>query len=480
MSALGDFDLSAVIYDKFTTYQAATSAPTTLAGTPVLSVYKDNSTTQSTTGVTLTVDFDGVTGFNHYAIDTSTDATFYSAGSFFNVVITTGTVNSVSVVGSVVGEFTIRKTSALKPTTAGQSLNISSGVASANALQIGSSTTSVTNLNNGLLGTAGPVPWADITDQGTAQAVASGSITLRAGFTTDNNNIVGSVIWITGGTTGLWQNRTILTYTDSTKVATVDTWTTTPTGTTTYTLLAAAPGPATPISVSVVSGGITRASYSADSGDQTIRSNTLTAGAAGTATLDAGASAVTDFYVNCLLYLTGGTGVGQARFITAYNGSTKVATTSVNWKTTPDNTSTFAIIPFDAIVGATAPTAAQNATAVWQDPLSGSDFTTVGSIGKLLHDDIDAAVSTRATPAQVTSAVPTVMQTADALLNRDWSAVSDTNTHTVLQALRFLRNVWAISGTNLTVKKEDGTTTAWTGTVTPAPGAAPISGNTPS
>src|SRR4051812_21073340 len=101
---LGDFDASAVIYGKFTTTAAATGAPTTLAGTPALSVYKDNSVTQSTTGVTLTVDFDSVTGLQHFTIDTSADGTFYSAGSFFDIVITTGTVGGTSAVGYTVGQ----------------------------------------------------------------------------------------------------------------------------------------------------------------------------------------------------------------------------------------------------------------------------------------------------------------------------------------------------------------------------------------
>lgn len=124
MKHLGDYDASTVIYGKFTTFRPSTGAAFTLGGTPALSVYKDNSTTQSTTGVTLTVDFDSVTGLHHYAIDTSADGTFYSAGSFFSIVITAGTVDSVSVVGTVVAEFTIRKNSALKPTTAGRTLAV--------------------------------------------------------------------------------------------------------------------------------------------------------------------------------------------------------------------------------------------------------------------------------------------------------------------------------------------------------------------
>lgn len=127
MKHLGDFDASTVVYGKFTTFRPSTGAAYTLGGTPALSVYKDNSTTQSTTGVTLTADFDAVTGLNHFAIDTSADGTFYSSGSFFDIVITTGTVDSVSVVGSVVASFTLRKTSTLKPTTAGRTLDVSAG-----------------------------------------------------------------------------------------------------------------------------------------------------------------------------------------------------------------------------------------------------------------------------------------------------------------------------------------------------------------
>lgn len=141
---LGDFDTSAVIYGKFTTFRPSTGAAYTLGGTPALSVYKDSSTTQSTTGVTLTADFDSVTGLNHFAIDTSADGTFYSSGSFFDVVITTGTVDSVSVVGAVVGSFTLRKTSALKPTTAGRTLDVSAGgEAGLDWANVGSPTTSL-------------------------------------------------------------------------------------------------------------------------------------------------------------------------------------------------------------------------------------------------------------------------------------------------------------------------------------------------
>ena len=104
---LGDFNASDIIDFKFTTFRPSTGAPFTLAGSPVVSVYKDNSTTQSTAGVTLSVDFDTVTGLHNVRITTSSDATFYANGGEFECVITTGTVDSVSVVGSCVGRFTL-------------------------------------------------------------------------------------------------------------------------------------------------------------------------------------------------------------------------------------------------------------------------------------------------------------------------------------------------------------------------------------
>jgi len=95
---------------------------------------------------------------------------------------------------------------------------------------------------------------------------------------------------------------------------------------------------------SVATGGITRASFAADTGLQTIRSNTAQGGNGSSITLDASASSTNDYYNGCTVYLTGGTGVGQINMITDYNGTTKVATTEA-WSTAPDNTTTFAILP---------------------------------------------------------------------------------------------------------------------------------------
>lgn len=229
MKHLGDYDTSKVIYGKFTTFRPSTGAAFTLAGTPALSVYKDNSTAQSTSGVTLTADFDSVTGLNHFAIDTSSDGTFYSADSNFDVVITTGTVDSVSVVGAVVASFTLRKNSGLKATVAGRTLDVSAnGEAGLDFGNIGAPA-------------AGAVPVLGIVDNGTAQAATSTTLQLRAAAAFADSELNGAWILITGGTTGGGQVRRIKSYVGSTDTATVDAWTTTPTGTITYVILAAPP-----------------------------------------------------------------------------------------------------------------------------------------------------------------------------------------------------------------------------------------------
>lgn len=78
-----------------------------------------------------------------------------------------------------------------------------------------------------------------------------------------------------------------------------------------------------------------------------------------------------------------------------------------------------------------------------------------------------------------TGDAPTANQVADTTLNRDMAAVGDTNTRSVLNALRFIRNKWTNSGTTLTVFKEDDVTPAWTAVLASTPGADPVSGVDP-
>ncbi len=139
MSYLGDISLSQILYFHFTTRQFSTGAPITSASL-VVSVYKDDSTTQSTAGITTTflTGFDNVVGLVSVKIDTSQDGTFYAAAHDFSVVVTTGTADSVSIVGEVVGYFSIQNRSALRPTTAGRTINIdSTGLSDSNMVKVG-------------------------------------------------------------------------------------------------------------------------------------------------------------------------------------------------------------------------------------------------------------------------------------------------------------------------------------------------------
>lgn len=73
-------------------------------------------------------------------------------------------------------------------------------------------------------------------------------------------------------------------------------------------------------------------------------SDTAQAGAASAITLASGASATDDIYKGMPITLDGGTGSGQTRVVTAYNGTTKVATVYPAWDTEPDATSEYSVL----------------------------------------------------------------------------------------------------------------------------------------
>lgn len=75
-----------------------------------------------------------------------------------------------------------------------------------------------------------------------------------------------------------------------------------------------------------------------------LHEGTAQAGGANTITLSSSASSSNDAYKSMLVKITGGTGAGQVRVITAYTGSTRVATVDQNWETVPDSTSQYKIV----------------------------------------------------------------------------------------------------------------------------------------
>lgn len=220
----GDIRLGDTIDIKFTTRQIS-GAPSTLAGSPVVSAYPGNSTTQLTAGITLTVDFDSVTGLNNVRVVASS-GNGYATATNYTLVITTGTVNSVSVVGECIGSFSIENRSALMPATAGRTAVVdAAGLVDANVVKLGptgsgtaqtardigasvllsvGTGTGQVNLSSGNV-PANTVQWAGnivslahlgIVDAGTAQAVSATQLQLRAAANFGANDVAGGTLLV--------------------------------------------------------------------------------------------------------------------------------------------------------------------------------------------------------------------------------------------------------------------------------------------
>ena len=177
----GDIRLGNTIDIQFSTTDSTTGAPIALAGSPVVSAYVGNGTTQITAGITLTTSHDSLPGLNNIRVVASSGNGFATATNV-TLVITTGTVDGVSVIGRVVGSFSIENRSAVMPTTAAQTLDISAGgEAGLDWANIGSPTTA-----QGLTGTT----------IATSQVVAS--VTGAVGSLTANNDKTGYALSATG------------------------------------------------------------------------------------------------------------------------------------------------------------------------------------------------------------------------------------------------------------------------------------------
>jgi hypothetical protein len=77
-----------------------------------------------------------------------------------------------------------------------------------------------------------------------------------------------------------------------------------------------------------------------------LSSGTAQAAGNNTITLEAGESAVDDWYNDCLIVIESGTGAGQAHAVSDYDGTTKVATMAHDWHVNPDATSVYIIYAF--------------------------------------------------------------------------------------------------------------------------------------
>ncbi|WP_147433392.1 hypothetical protein [Paenibacillus ginsengarvi] len=73
------------------------------------------------------------------------------------------------------------------------------------------------------------------------------------------------------------------------------------------------------------------------------QAGTVKSGTTSSIALADSASATTGEYNNMLVYITGGTGYGQKRKISSYDGTLKVASVSTSWAVIPDATSVYEV-----------------------------------------------------------------------------------------------------------------------------------------
>lgn len=203
MSYIGDFRLGDTFDTKFTTRQIS-GAPSTLGSSPVISAYVGNNTTEITAGITLSVDFDSRTGLNNVRVVASGGNGFATASNY-QLVITTGTVNSVSVVGEVIAEFSIENRSALMPTTAAATLDVNAnGEAGLDWGNVGNKTTTNALTNTSIITTqkvdvdtiktnpvvnAGTITFPTTATLASTTNITAGTITTVGTLTTYTGNI---------------------------------------------------------------------------------------------------------------------------------------------------------------------------------------------------------------------------------------------------------------------------------------------------
>jgi len=160
-------------------------------------------------------------------------------------------------------------------------------------------------------------------DDGTAQAGGADSIALATSALATAGIYVGCLIVIESGT-GAGQSRYIVGYTAGRVAYVARHWTVAPDNTSTYALYG-------------------------DNQVLFIHMGLASAGGASTITLQSTASVTDNIYVDQLIRILAGTGDDQIRQITAYNGTSKVATVSPAWTVQPDNTSYYGTLQSEGI-----------------------------------------------------------------------------------------------------------------------------------
>lgn len=371
MAYLGDFAEDATVYTWFSTNDSSggRAAFSSALETADVEVIKDGNTTGSTAGVTITNDFDSKTGLHKIEIDMSADA-FYATGSDYALLLYPDETIDGQSVAAVIAEWSCENRFA-EVTAATVSDKTGYRLSATGVDDIWDEATAG-HLSAGSFGSA-----LQVIHSGTADAGASTTIDLQTGTASTTDDFYNDqIIYIVSGT-GAGQGRIIEDYDGVTNQrATVGTWATNPDNTSVYVILpfGSIPGASAPTAAAVAD-----AVWDEAMGDhvsegsfgtmlQSAHEGTAQAGTASSLTLDAsGSSATNDYYKYAVLQIVAGTGVGQSRQITAYDGTSKVATVDPAWTTTPSTDSEYVITS----LGIDAATLNQIADAVWDEERSG-------------------------------------------------------------------------------------------------------------
>ena len=158
------------------------------------------------------------------------------------------------------------------------------------------------------------------TDTAQGPAVNGNQIQLALSASSVDGSYDPSMITIIDGT-GAGQTRLIYQYEGATRIATVDrNWKVNPDATSEYIVFS-------------------------HPGREHVNEGLAQAGSINTITLNALASGVDDAYIHQTVFIRSGEGEDQVSYVTAYNGTTKVATIEPAWNIAPDNTTGYVILP---------------------------------------------------------------------------------------------------------------------------------------
>ena len=177
-----------------------------------------------------------------------------------------------------------------------------------------------------------------------------------------------------------------------------------------------------------------------------------------------------DYFNGSIVSLYGGAGQGQSRRVTDYAGGTRTCTVEPDWVATPSSSTLYVILPgghtagfsstsgsVDANVETIAADAITDAS-IKDDAITKIQSSIISDSTPFAGANVDATISSRATPAQVNTQVSDVLKN-DTIDERP--AGAPTATPTFEQAISYLYMMWrnevTQTSTVLTMKNDAGT-----------------------